>query len=107
MILAQEVESWIWNWHAVLVGIDGAERKVLGWCSRLREHVEERRFTHILEKSDSLLGAVKSYWWSCRTYRDANDSDLQVGADTTDDRLHFRLNFLRSHCYNEKNIKLI
>lgn len=58
-------------------------------------------------KNRICLGAVKSYLWSCRTYRDANDSDLQVGADTADDRLHFRLTFLWSHCYNEKNVKLI
>lgn len=63
MIVDQIVESCVWNGHTTLIGIDGAERKVLSGCCALGEHIEECWFADI---------------WH------ADDTHTQIGTDATD-----------------------
>lgn len=44
MVLAQEVEALVWDGHAALVWVDGAEGEILRRRLALRQHVEEGRF---------------------------------------------------------------
>mmetsp|Transcript_70889 Transcript_70889/g.224431 ORF Transcript_70889/g.224431 Transcript_70889/m.224431 type:complete len:462 (+) Transcript_70889:311-1696(+) len=62
--LAQPVKAVIWHVDAGLVGLDGAEREVLGRNGAAGEHVEHRRLAHVGE---------------------AHDTDLEMGAEAPED----------------------
>lgn len=55
VVLAQEVITFIWNGHAALVRVDGAERKVLRCCLTLSQNIEERWLSKITDESFRIM----------------------------------------------------